>query len=69
LVLDPFVTVLAAAWLLGEPLTAGLLLGAVLVVIGVWFGALAGQVKGAPVRTEATLPAADPAESAPGDGT
>jgi drug/metabolite transporter (DMT)-like permease len=45
LVLFPFVTVFVAARLLGEPLTAALLLGAVLVVIGVWFGVLAGQGK------------------------
>ena len=37
----PFVTVTLAARLANEPLTPALLLGAVLVVVGVWFGALA----------------------------
>ena len=41
-VLLPFVTVTLAARLANEPLTPALLLGAVLVVVGVWFGALAG---------------------------
>ena len=40
-VLLPFVTVTLAARLANEPLTPALLLGAVLVVVGVWFGALA----------------------------
>jgi drug/metabolite transporter (DMT)-like permease len=39
-VLFPFVTVLMAAWLLDEPLTAALLAGAALVAAGVWIGAL-----------------------------
>jgi drug/metabolite transporter (DMT)-like permease len=37
----PFVTVLLAAWLAGEKVNAGLLIGGVLVLAGVWIGALA----------------------------
>jgi drug/metabolite transporter (DMT)-like permease len=40
-VLFPVVTMLGEAWLLGEPLTARGLLGAGVVMSGVWFGALA----------------------------
>jgi drug/metabolite transporter (DMT)-like permease len=39
-VLTPIVTVLASAWLDDEPITAGLLLGGVLVLAGVYVGAL-----------------------------
>lgn len=40
-VLSPFVAIGLSWWLLGEPLTSGLFLGAVLVVAGVYMGALA----------------------------
>ena len=39
-VLIPFVTVLLSAWLDDEPLGAGLVLGGLLVVAGVYIGAL-----------------------------
>jgi drug/metabolite transporter (DMT)-like permease len=45
-VLFPFVTVVIAAWLLDEPLTAALLAGAVLVAVGVWVGALSRPERG-----------------------
>ena len=41
-VLIPFVTVLLSAWLDDEPLGVGLLIGGLLVLAGVWFGALRG---------------------------
>ena len=41
-VLSPLVSIALAAWLLDEPLTSGLLLGAGLVLAGVYIGALAG---------------------------
>lgn len=41
-VLIPFVTVILGAWLLGEPLSAVFALGAVLVLAGVYLGALSG---------------------------
>jgi drug/metabolite transporter (DMT)-like permease len=47
-VLFPFVTV-TLGWLLAdEPLTAGLVVGAVLVLVGVWIGALSRDRKKAP---------------------
>lgn len=39
-VLTPFVTVLLSAWLDSEPITAALVLGGLLVLAGVYFGAL-----------------------------
>lgn len=56
-VLIPFVTVLLSAWLLDEPITVGLVLGGLLVLAGVYVGALrpataAGDEPGA-VRPEA----------------
>jgi drug/metabolite transporter (DMT)-like permease len=39
-VIIPFVTVLLSAWLDNEPLTAGLVLGGLLIVAGVYVGAL-----------------------------
>jgi drug/metabolite transporter (DMT)-like permease len=39
-VLIPFVTVLLSAWLLDEPITVGLVLGGLLVLAGVYVGAL-----------------------------
>jgi drug/metabolite transporter (DMT)-like permease len=41
-VLFPFVTVIVAGWLAGETVNAAFLLGAALVLIGVWVGALTG---------------------------
>jgi drug/metabolite transporter (DMT)-like permease len=41
-VLSPIVSIALAAWLLDEPLSRGLLAGGALVVVGVYFGALAG---------------------------
>jgi drug/metabolite transporter (DMT)-like permease len=45
-VLAPFVTVPLAALLMGEEMTAGLLLGAVLVLAAVFVGALSGEKEG-----------------------
>lgn len=39
-VVVPVVTIIASAWLDDEPLTASLLLGAPLILLGVWLGAL-----------------------------
>jgi drug/metabolite transporter (DMT)-like permease len=39
-VLIPFVTVLLSAWLDGEPISAGLIFGGLLILIGVYIGAL-----------------------------
>ena len=39
-VLSPIVSIALAAWLLGEPVTQGLFLGGVLVLVGVYVGAL-----------------------------
>ena len=50
-VIIPFVTVLLTAWLDNEPLTVGLVLGGLLVLAGVYVGALR------PAR--ATAPAVD----------
>ena len=40
-VLSPIVTFGLSAWLLGEPLTSGLILGSIFVIAGVYIGALA----------------------------
>lgn len=40
MLLVPFVTVAVSAWLLREPITAGLVIGGVLIIAGVYFGAL-----------------------------
>ena len=57
-VLFPVVTMLGEAWLLGEPLTARGLIGAAVVMGGVWFGALArrstGPGQAASALTDAT---------------
>jgi drug/metabolite transporter (DMT)-like permease len=56
-VLFPVVTMLAEAWLLDEPLTARGVLGAIIVMAGVWFGAF-GQTRHEPgPSTEALAPA------------
>jgi drug/metabolite transporter (DMT)-like permease len=47
-VLFPVVTLGLAAWLIEEPVTLSAVLGAVLVMIGVWFGALSGARPPAP---------------------
>jgi drug/metabolite transporter (DMT)-like permease len=46
-VLFPVVTMLLGAWLANEPLTAQGLVGAVLVMSGVWFGALSPKARSA----------------------
>jgi len=58
-VLFPVVTMLGEAWLLGEPLTARGLIGAAVVMAGVWFGALARRSAG-PARAESALSDAAP---------
>ncbi len=40
-VISPIFAVALSAWLLGEPLTKGLLIGGTLVLVGVYFGAIA----------------------------
>jgi drug/metabolite transporter (DMT)-like permease len=40
MVLIPFVTVVLSAWLDHEPITTGLVLGGLLVITGVYIGAL-----------------------------
>lgn len=58
-VLFPVVTMLLAAWIADEPITAQGVTGAVLVMSGVWFGALSpGARRG---------PAADPVVAPPGN--
>lgn len=44
-VLSPIISIALSAWLLGEPLTSGLFLGGALVLVGVYFGALARSAK------------------------
>jgi drug/metabolite transporter (DMT)-like permease len=56
-VLFPVVTMALEAWILGEPVTGQMLLGAVLVMVGVWFGALSPAARQAPGKP-ATLPVA-----------
>ena len=48
-VLFPVVTLALGAWLAGEPVTAGAVVGAALVMVGVWFGALSPARRG-PLR-------------------
>jgi drug/metabolite transporter (DMT)-like permease len=55
-VLFPLVTLALEAWILGEPVTTQTLLGAALVMAGVWFGAFSPAARRAPAA--ATLPAA-----------
>lgn len=55
-VLFPVVTMALEAWLLDEPVTGQMLLGALLVVAGVWFGALSPAARRAPAAS-ATLAA------------
>ena len=58
LVLMPIVTVLSAAWLVNEPVTAGLIVGGLLVVVGVYAGAIA---RPALARVRSERPGARPA--------
>ena len=44
-VLSPIVTIGLSAWLLGEPLTSGLILGCIFVITGVYIGVLAPNPK------------------------
>jgi drug/metabolite transporter (DMT)-like permease len=55
-VLFPVVTMALEAWILDEPVTGQMLLGAALVMAGVWFGALSPAARRAPGEP-ATLPA------------
>lgn len=59
-VLFPVVTMLLEAWIIGEPLTARGIGGAIVVMSGVWFGALASGRRGrarAGIREPATAEA------------
>jgi drug/metabolite transporter (DMT)-like permease len=61
-VLFPVMTLLLEAWLLDEPLTVRSVAGAVIVMAGVWFGALAPSARAivnveAPKPEESTAPA------------
>jgi drug/metabolite transporter (DMT)-like permease len=61
-VLFPVMTLLLEAWLLDEPLTVRSVAGAVIVMTGVWFGALAPSARAmvnveAPKPEESTAPA------------
>ncbi|WP_199035764.1 DMT family transporter [Glycomyces salinus] len=60
----PAVTIMLSAWLDDEPLTASLLLGAPLILFGVYLGALRPSQKAAP-RSEARRTGASPDEPAP----
>jgi drug/metabolite transporter (DMT)-like permease len=55
-VLFPVVTMALEAWILAEPVTGQMLVGAALVMVGVYFGALSPAARGAPGEP-ATLPA------------
>jgi drug/metabolite transporter (DMT)-like permease len=56
-VLFPLVTMALEAWILSEPVTGQMLVGAALVMAGVWFGALSPAARRAPAPA-ASLPAA-----------
>lgn len=53
MVLVPFVTVVLSAWLDQEPISGGLVLGGLLIVTGVYVGALR-STRGTPIPTETT---------------
>jgi drug/metabolite transporter (DMT)-like permease len=55
-VLFPVVTMGLAAWLIDEPVTLPAVLGAALVMTGVWFGALSGATPPAPATPTDVLP-------------
>ena len=55
-VLFPVVTMGLAAWLIDEPVTLPAVLGAALVMTGVWFGALSGTTPPAPATPTDVLP-------------
>lgn len=57
-VLFPLVTMLLGAWLADEPVTAQGLIGAVVVMMGVWFGALSPSARrpGAPTIVDEAQP-------------
>lgn len=55
-VLFPVVTMVLEAWIVGEPITAQGLTGAVLVMVGVWLGALSRSARGVPTRAPAPEP-------------
>jgi len=59
-VLFPVVTMLLGAWLADEPITVHGVIGALLVMAGVWFGALSPTARGvaAPVSLEGATPPA-----------
>jgi drug/metabolite transporter (DMT)-like permease len=52
MVLIPFVTVVLSAWLDQEPVTSGLVLGGLLILAGVYVGALR-PARGSPTSAEA----------------
>ena len=56
MVLIPFVTVVLSAWLDEEPVTSGLLVGGLLVIAGVYIGALRRTSKATRVSIGSTLP-------------
>jgi drug/metabolite transporter (DMT)-like permease len=56
-VLFPVVTMALEAWILDEPVTGQMLVGAALVMVGVWFGALSPAARRAPGEPT-TLPTA-----------
>jgi drug/metabolite transporter (DMT)-like permease len=55
MVVIPFVTVLLSAWLDAEPIRAGLAFGGLLILTGVYIGALR-PAPGAPARPPAAPP-------------
>lgn len=55
-VLFPVVTMGLAAWLIDEPVTLPAVLGAALVMTGVWFGALSGATPPAPATPTDVVP-------------
>lgn len=59
-VLFPVVTMVLDAWLTGAPITAQALTGAVLVMLGVWFGALSPGARAAAGVAEQTPPSTEP---------
>jgi drug/metabolite transporter (DMT)-like permease len=56
MVLIPFVTVLLSAWLDDEPIRLGLALGGLLVLTGVYVGALRPAAESQPAAADVHLP-------------